>query len=133
MHFEYMIMLIFSLLGLINGSLWALIFRKKYWYGHSLLGAFIGGGGGGYFLWYAKGYTELGDWSLWLAYVLCGVMVAEIIMAGPFLVLSLLSVVRLLRPLARFLAMVTTVKRWNGWICMWKDCLRALKDTNLLK
>ena len=109
MHFEIMILAIFSILGLINGSLWAFLFRKKYWYAHSILGLLIGGGAGGYFLWYAKGYTELGDWSLWLAYVLCGVMVAEIIMAGPFLVLSLVSMIRLLRPLARFLAMVTMV------------------------
>ncbi len=98
MHFEYMILLIFSLLGLVNGSLWAVLFRKKRFYIYTILGALIGGGAGWYFLWYAKGYSELGDWSLWLAYVLCGVMVAEIILVVPLVMLCLLSVVRFTRP-----------------------------------
>lgn len=98
MSFSYMILGIFSVLGLVNGALTAFLFRKRHFYIYAILGMLLGGGAGWYFLWYARGYDTLGTWSLWLAYVLCGVMVAEIILLGPLLLLALLSMIRLLRP-----------------------------------
>lgn len=109
MSFPYMILGLFSVLGLIDGSLMAFLFRKKHFYVYSLLGMVLGGGAGGYFLWYAQGYDTLGLWSLWLAYVLCGWMVAEIIMTGPLLVLALFSVISFLRSFMQKLGLLVMV------------------------
>lgn len=106
MSFPYMILGIFSILGLINGSLASFLFRKKHFYIYAILGMVLGGGSGWYFLWYAQGYDTLGLWSLWLAYVLCGLMVAEIITVLPLLVLTLLSAIRFIRPAMQKLGVV---------------------------
>ena len=79
MHFEIMILLLFSVLGLIDGALFALLFRRRRFYFYALAMALLGGAAGAYFLWYAKGYDGLGLWSLYLAYGMTGFMVAEII------------------------------------------------------
>ena len=109
MAFEQIILGMFSLLGLINSSLLAFLFRKKRWYVYSLLGFLLGGLSGWYFLWYAKGYDGLGEWSLWLAYVLCGFMVAEIIAAGPLLLLSVGSLTGLFRSFFQKLGILVAV------------------------
>ena len=92
-----MVLGIFSALGLIDAALAALLFRRKHFYLYSLLGACLGGGAAWYFLWYALGYDGLGLWSLYLAYALCGVMVAEIIMALPLFLLLIASLFSVLR------------------------------------
>ena len=103
MHFETMILLLFSVLGLIDGALFALLFRRRRFYFYALAMALLGGAAGAYFLWYAKGYDGLGLWSLYLAYGMTGFMVAEIIALFLLVPLSLLSLVKALRRAARLL------------------------------
>ena len=103
MHFETMILLLFSVLGLIDGALFALLFRRRRFYFYALTMAVLGGAAGAYFLWYAKGYDGLGLWSLCLAYGMTGFMVAEIIALFLLVPLSLLSLVKALRRAAKLL------------------------------
>ena len=103
MHFETMILLLFSVLGLIDGVLFALLFRRRRFYFYALAMALLGGAAGAYFLWYAKGYDGLGLWSLYLAYGMTGFMVAEIIALFLLVPLSLLSLVKVLRRAAKLL------------------------------
>lgn len=103
MHFETMILLLFSVLGLIDGALFALLFRRRRFYFYALAMALLGGAAGAYFLWYAKGYDGLGLWSLYLAYGMTGFMVAEIIALFLLVPLSLLSLVKALRRAAKLL------------------------------
>lgn len=103
MHFETMILLLFSALGLIDGALFALLFRRRRFYFYALAMALLGGAAGAYFLWYAKGYDGLGLWSLYLAYGMTGFMVAEIITLFLLVPLSLLSLVKALRRAAELL------------------------------
>ena len=102
--FERMILTIFSILGLLNGALFSIIFRKGKFYIYiagSLLVALLSSG---YFLWYAHGYDGLGRWSLWMGYFMCGIMVAEIIAVFPLFACTIFSFFRRIRRLVRLAA-----------------------------
>ena len=109
MHFETLVLSIFSAFGLIDGSLAALLFRRKHFYLYSLLGAGIGGGAAKFFLWYALGYDHLSANALYLAYFLCGTMVAAILMAAPLLLLSILSFFRRMKKASQALGALAMV------------------------
>ena len=49
MYFEIMILLLFSVLGLIDGALFALLFRRRRFYFYALAMALLGGVAGAYF------------------------------------------------------------------------------------
>ena len=103
--FERMILALFSLLGILNGVFLAFIFRRRRFYFYmagSWLLSFLSAG---YFLWYARGYDGLGLWSLWLGYMACGIMVAEIVSLPCLFFLSLLSVSKKLRKGSRVLSL----------------------------
>ena len=89
--FERMILMIFSLLGILNGAFLSVIFRRKRFYFYIALSWLISFLSAGYFLWYARGYDGLGLWSLYLGYLACGLMVAEIIALPCLFFLSFLS------------------------------------------
>lgn len=115
MYFEIMILLLFSVLGLIDGALFALLFRRRRFYFYALAMALLGGVAGAYFLWYAKGYDGLGLWSLYLAYGMTGFMVAELIALFLLVPLSLLSLVKALRRAAKLLgALGLLASLWIG-------------------
>lgn len=105
MHFEVMILVLFSVLGLVDGALAGLLFRRRF-YIYALLAAVLGALSGGYFLWYAQGYDGLGLWSLVVAYGMTGFMVAEIIACFLLLPLALLSLSRRLRPMMQGIGML---------------------------
>lgn len=105
MHFEVMILVLFSVLGLVDGALAGLLFRRRF-YIYALLAAVLGALSGGYFLWYAQGYDGLGLWSLVVAYGMTGFMVAEIIACFLLLPLALLSLSRRLRPMMQGMGML---------------------------
>ncbi|MGN0954066.1 metallophosphoesterase [Dialister sp.] len=105
MMFERMILMIFSFLGILNGIFGAIIFRRRRFYFYlagSWLLSFLSAG---YFLWYARGYDGLGLWSLWLGYLACGLMVAEIIALPCLFFLALLSIPRKLQKGTRALTL----------------------------
>lgn len=106
MHFETMILLLFSVLGLIDGALFALLFRRRHFYFYALAMAILGGAAGAYFLWYAKGYDGLGLWSLYLAYGMTGYMVAEIIALFLLIPLAFLSLPKALRHATQLLGVL---------------------------
>ena len=106
MHFETMILLLFSVLGLIDGALLALLFRRRRFYFYALTAVILGGAAGAYFLWYAKGYDGLGLWSLYLAYGMTGYMVAEIIALFLLIPLALLSLPQALRHATQLLGVL---------------------------
>ena len=89
--FERMILTIFSLLGILNGAFLSVIFRRKRFYFYMAGSWLISFLSAGYFLWYARGYEGLGLWSLYVGYLACGLMVAEIIALPCLFILSLLS------------------------------------------
>ena len=97
--FEWMIGIIFSILGILNGVFFSFIFRKRKWYIPVLTGLLLGLASSGYFLWYAGGYDGLGGWSLWLGYLACGLMVGEIISLPLLFGLSILSICKRYRGL----------------------------------
>ncbi len=103
MGFENLVLSLFSAFGLVDGSLAALLFRRKHFYLYSALGTAIGFGAAKFFLWYALGYDRLNANSLYLAYFLCGTMAAAVMMAAPLLLLSVLSFFRRLKRLAQAL------------------------------
>ena len=105
MHFEVMILVLFSVLGLVDGALAGLLFRRRF-YIYALLAAVLGALSGGYFLWYAQGYDGLGLWALVVAYGMTGFMVAEIIACFLLLPLTLLSLSRRLRPMMQGMGML---------------------------
>lgn len=79
-------------MGLLNGALFVWIFRKRSIF-FQLLGSWaISFAAAYYFLWYAKGYDGFGLWSLWLAYGMTGLMVAEIIALPLPFILALVSI-----------------------------------------
>ena len=90
--FERMILMIFSILGLLNGSLFALIMRKRNFFRYTFGGFLMGLVSAGYFVWYAKGYDGLGTWSLWLGYLFCGLMVTQIVLFPPYIILPFLTI-----------------------------------------
>lgn len=57
MHFETMILLLFSVLGLIDGALFALLFRQRRFYFYALAMALLGGAAGAYSSGMPRGMT----------------------------------------------------------------------------
>lgn len=98
MHFELFLVSLFGILGLLIGSLSAVLWRKRHFYIYSVLGLLIGGGAAWYFTWYAEAYDRLPLWTLWAAYFFCGLMVAEIMALVPVAVLALLSLIWRIQP-----------------------------------
>lgn len=103
--FERMILTIFSLLGILNGAFLSVIFRRKRFYFYMAGSWLISFLSAGYFLWYARGYEGLGLWSLYVGYLACGLMVAEIIALPSLFILSLLSMPQRLLKVSRWLAL----------------------------
>lgn len=103
--FERMILMIFSLLGILNGAFLSVIFRRKRFYFYMAGSWLISFLSAAYFLWYARGYDGLGLWSLWLGYMACGIMVAEIVSLPCLFFLSLLSISKKLRKGSRVLSL----------------------------
>ena len=103
--FERMILTIFSLLGILNGAFLSVIFRRKRFYFYMAGSWLISFLSAGYFLWYARGYEGLGLWSLYVGYLACGLMVAEIIALPCLFILSLLSMPQRLLKVSRWLAL----------------------------
>lgn len=103
--FERMILMIFSLLGILNGAFLSVIFRRKRFYFHIFGSWLISFLSAGYFLWYARGYDGLGLWSLYLGYLACGLMVAEIIALPCLFFLSFLSIPKRLLTAVRRLSL----------------------------
>lgn len=99
--FERMILTLFSILGLLNGVFFSIIYRKSKFYIYIALSLLISLAAAGFFLWYARGHDSLGSWSLWLGYLMCGIMVAEIIAAAPLFACAMLSFFRKIRSIAR--------------------------------
>ena len=99
--FERMILTVFSILGLLNGAFFSIIFRKRKFYIPLALSLGISLAAAGFFLWYARGYDGLGSWSLSLGYVMCGIMVAEIIAVIPLFACTILSFFRRIRSIVR--------------------------------
>lgn len=106
-------------MGLLNGALFVWIFRKRSIF-FQLLGSWaISFAAAYYFLWYAKGYDGFGLWSLWLAYGMTGLMVAEIIALPLLFILALVSIPKMgnsgrsaspLRPSWQQWGLVSTVR-----------------------
>lgn len=107
MGFYVMVNGIFAVLGLVLGSLLAILFRKKRFYLYGLLGIFVSLIPTWYVIWYMFGYRNLGEWSLWLAYFACGMMVAEFIALLPILAFTIFSTIRVLRPFLQTLTGIT--------------------------
>ena len=91
MAFGKFIIMMFAVIGLIDGSILALVFRKRRFYLWSLGGAIAGAIPAWYFNWYGLAYDSYGLWSLYLAYLLDGIMVACLIISIPAFILGILS------------------------------------------
>ena len=102
--FERMILMIFSILGLLNGSLFALIMRRRNFFRYTFGGFLIGLASAGYFVWYAKGYDGLGTWSLWLGYLFCGLMVSQIVLFPAYVILPFFTISKKLKKTAQYLS-----------------------------
>ena len=87
MAFGKFIIMMFAVIGLIDGSILALVFRKRRFYLWSLGGAIAGAIPAWYFNWYGLAYDSYGFWSLYLAYLLDGIMVACLIIPIPAFIL----------------------------------------------
>ena len=59
--FERMILTLFSILGLLNGVFFSIIYRKSKFYIYIVLSLLISLSAAGFFLWYARGYDSLGS------------------------------------------------------------------------
>ena len=104
MGWVFLINGIFTIAGLLNGLLWALLHGGRR-IGRSLfLGWLCAVLPAWYYLWYAKGHSLLPDWTIWPAYILCGLMVANLIFLLPALCLSVLSIPKKLRPVTEKLS-----------------------------
>lgn len=97
MAFGKFIIMMFAVIGLIDGSILALVFRKRRFYLWSLGGAIAGAIPAWYFNWYGLAYDSYGFWSLYLAYLLDGIMVACLIIPIPAFILGILSFIPGLR------------------------------------
>lgn len=72
-----------TLFGFLNGSLLALLVRRRRWYIYGLIGGLLTLGAEEVYSWYRLGYTEASDWETVLAYVSCGWIVANVLLAVP--------------------------------------------------
>lgn len=79
MGWVFLINGIFTIAGLLNGLLWALLHGGRRIGRCLFLGWLCAVIPAWYYLWYAKGYSLLPDWTIWPAYILCGLMVANLI------------------------------------------------------
>lgn len=100
---------IFTLLGILNGLLWSFLYRKGHIVRYAFLGWLSAILPAWHYLWYASAYSTLPDWTIWIGYIMCGIMVGQIIFFLPALVLFLLSVYRPLQRLMQRLGIVLLI------------------------
>ncbi len=103
MNFYRILILIFSVLGLANGGLIASLFRLKRFYLYALGGAAIAFCAVEYYIWYALAYDGYGDAGRLLAYIVCGILVMDLMILVPMILLSLAGCMKPVRKYAQAL------------------------------